>query len=361
VKTVNIDLGERSYEIRIAQGLLGDSNELLPWIAGSQAVIITDEVVAPLYLDKVSSSLSGKKVFEIILPDGENTKTLHMTERLFDELLKIPCDRNVTLLALGGGVIGDIVGFTAACYQRGVAFIQIPTTLLSQVDSSVGGKTAVNHPIGKNMIGAFYQPRRVISDIKTLSTLDTREFSSGMSEVIKYGLINDLAFFEWIEANIDAIMNKHVEALEYLVERSCLNKARIIELDEKEGGVRALLNLGHTFGHAIETGMGYGRWLHGEAIAIGIVMAADMSKKLGWLGGEEVERIKTLLSCAQLSVEPFSGIDRDKIIDLMRRDKKVQDGNIKLILMRAIGQAEIVDNYCEAALHSTLEHYTSSS
>ena len=357
MKTVDIDLGDRSYEIRISRDLLGSSEELLPWVSGKQVVVISNDVVAPLYLSRVRAALPGKDVFEIILEDGEETKTLKTAEYIFDRLLDIPCDRKVTLIALGGGVIGDMAGFVAACYQRGVAFIQIPTTLLSQVDSSVGGKTAVNHPRGKNMIGAFYQPRRVIADTTTLATLDNRQFSSGVAEVIKYGLINDAEFFVWLENNIDSVMSKSPEALAYVIERSCVNKARIVEQDEKEGGIRALLNLGHTFGHALEAGFGYGHWLHGEAVAMGMMMAAHMSCRLGWLDEEARTRIESLLIAAGLPSTPFTGLAKGDVLALMKRDKKVEDGNLKLILLRGIGEAVISADYSQSFLEETVDFY----
>ncbi|NKB78178.1 MAG: 3-dehydroquinate synthase [Gammaproteobacteria bacterium] len=357
MKTVNIDLGDRSYQIRIADGLMHQSSELLPWVSGRQVVIITNEIVAPLYLQQVKESLQGKQIFEIILPDGEHIKTLQTAESIFDRLLGIPCDRKATLIALGGGVIGDMVGFAAACYQRGVAFIQIPTTLLAQVDSSVGGKTAVNHPRGKNMIGAFYQPVRVIADTRSLLTLDDRQFASGVAEVIKYGLINDIEFFEWLEKNIDRVMNKERDALGYIIECSCLNKARIVEQDERESGVRALLNLGHTFGHAIEAGFGYGKWLHGEAVAMGMVIAAQMSYQLGWLSETALLRTKSLIKKATLPTEPFAGLTKANMLDLMKLDKKVEDGNLKLILLEDIGKAVISSEYDHSVLHSTVDFF----
>ncbi len=254
-------------------------------------------------------------------------------------------------------MIGDMVGFAAACYQRGVAFIQIPTTLLSQVDSSVGGKTAVNHPRGKNMIGAFYQPVRVIADTSSLQTLDDRQFASGVAEVIKYGLINDPEFFQWLEQDIELVIKKQPEALAYIIERSCINKARIVEQDEHESGIRALLNLGHTFGHAIEAGFGYGKWLHGEAVAIGMVMAAQMSRQLGWLSEASLARTKSLIKRASLPVEPFAGLTKEKMLELMKLDKKVEDGNLKLILLEDIGKAVVSSDYKEEVLDSVIDQF----
>ena len=359
MKTIEIDLGERSYDIRIDHGLIGQTEELLPWVKGDQAVIVTNEVIANWYLDPVKAALSGKKIETIILPDGEQTKTLETTWEIFDRLLAVPCDRKTTLIALGGGVVGDMTGFVAACYQRGVPFIQIPTTLLSQVDSSVGGKTAVNHPRGKNMIGAFYQPLRVIADTRTLETLSDEEFASGMAEVIKYGVINDPDFFYWLEENMADILKKSPEALAFMIERSCINKAAIVEQDEKEGGIRALLNLGHTFGHAIESGFGYGKWLHGQAVAMGMVMAAHMSCQLGWIDESAVQRIKALLDSASLPTEPFSGLDPQQMFDLMHLDKKVENGALKLILLKGIGEAVVTTDYSKNQLRECVDFFAS--
>ena len=359
MKTIEIDLGERSYDIRIAHGLIGKTEELLPWVKGDHAVIVTNEVIANWYLEPVRAALSGKKVETIILPDGEQTKTLETTWEIFDRLLAVPCDRKTTLIALGGGVVGDMTGFVAACYQRGVPFIQIPTTLLSQVDSSVGGKTAVNHPRGKNMIGAFYQPLRVIADTGTLETLGDEEFASGMAEVIKYGVINDPDFFDWLEENMADILKKSPDALAFMIERSCINKAAIVEQDEKEGGIRALLNLGHTFGHAIESGFGYGKWLHGQAVAMGMVMAAHMSWQLGWIDQSVVQRIKTLLNSANLPTEPFSGLDPQQMFDLMHLDKKVENCALKLVLLRGIGEAVVTTDYSKNQLRECVDFFAS--
>ena len=359
MKTVDIDLGARAYQVRIGRGLL-TADEIVPWVEGRQACIVTDEVVAPLYLERLRRALAGKQVVEKILPDGEAGKTLDGAERVFETLLSAPCDREVTIIALGGGVVGDIAGFVAACYQRGVPFIQVPTTLLAQVDSSVGGKTGVNHPLGKNMIGAFHQPRRVLADTATLDTLDQRQFAAGMAEVIKYGIINDPDFFVWLEDNIRAVMrhDRDPEAVTHIIERSCINKAKIVARDEREGGVRALLNLGHTFAHAIETGTGYGKWLHGEAVATGIAMAAQMSREMGRLSAEECERIKRLLAAAGLPVWPFTGLSAAKMLELMKVDKKVRDGNLRLVLPRGIGKTEIVSDYPAEILAETVAHFT---
>lgn len=291
MKTLNVDLGDRSYPIFIGQGLLDDSQLVAPYVRAKQVVIVTNETIAPLYLDKVKVLFSPYDIKTVILKDGEEYKNLAGLMPIIDTMMAHNIDRLVTLVALGGGVIGDITGFVAAIYRRGVNFIQIPTTLLAQVDSSVGGKTGVNHPLGKNMIGAFFQPQCVIADTNTLNTLEQRQLSSGLAEVIKYALIDDINFLKWLEDNMDDLLNLNPSALTYAIEKSCADKARIVAMDEKESGVRALLNLGHTFGHAIETSMGYGNCLHGEAIAIGMVMAADLSKRHGWVDDNAVTRI----------------------------------------------------------------------
>jgi 3-dehydroquinate synthase len=291
----------------------------------------------------------------VILPDGEQYKTLAVLDEVFTALLRHRFDRNCTIVALGGGVVGDMAGFAAACYQRGVHFIQIPTTLLAQVDSSVGGKTGVNHPLGKNMIGAFYQPRCVLADTDTIATLPDRELSAGLAEVIKYGLIRDLPFLEWLEAHLEALLAREAGALSEAIERSCRNKAEIVAADEREAGERALLNLGHTFGHAIETGAGYGVWLHGEAVAAGMALAADLSARLGWLSGEQVGRILALLERAHLPLAPPPDLTADDFLRLMAVDKKVQDGRLRLILLRGLGQGIIADDVDPIRLRETLE------
>ncbi len=343
--TLNVDLGERSYPIYIGPRLLGQKQLLTQHIPGNSALVVTNETVAPLYLEKVTANLDGYKTKTLVLPDGEEYKNLDTLNTIYDCLLSNRFDRNSTLIALGGGVIGDITGFAAASYQRGIHLIQIPTTLLSQVDSSVGGKTAVNHPLGKNMIGAFYQPRAVIADIDTLHTLDDRQLSSGIAEVIKYGLIRDPEFLQWLETNIDKLVNRNTIALAYAIDRSCKNKAKVVAADEKETGQRALLNLGHTFGHAIETGMGYGKWLHGEAVASGMIIAARLSQKLGWIKQVDVERVIDLIERANLPVTAPSKMTPEQFIDLMSVDKKVSDGVLKLVLYKALGQAVITSDY----------------
>ena len=346
MKTLQVALADRSYPIYIGGDLLSHHPKLLTqYILGKEVLVVTNETIAPLYLEKVLQELTDYQCESVILPDGEEFKNLTVLNQIFDKTLSSQLSRNVTMIALGGGVIGDMTGFAAACYQRGVPFIQIPTTLLSQVDSSVGGKTAVNHALGKNMIGAFYQPKCVIADTSTLNTLDDRQLSSGLAEVIKYGLINDAKFFVWLEQNMDALRARDQQALAEAIERSCQDKADIVAQDELEHGMRALLNLGHTFGHAIETGMGYGTVLHGEGVAIGMVMAAQLSFAMEWIAEKDVERIKQLLLAAGLPISPPKELSSEQFMNLMSVDKKVQDGKIRLILLKAIGQAIISDDY----------------
>lgn len=346
---VPVDLPQDPYEIYIGTGLLQQADLIVEKLAQPKVAIVSNTTVAPLYLAGLKSSLLAREIdaVEICLPDGEQYKDWQTLNRIFDALLQARCERKTTLLALGGGVIGDMTGFAAATFQRGMPFIQIPTTLLAQVDSSVGGKTAINHPLGKNMIGAFYQPRRVIADVATLSTLPQRELSAGLAEVIKYGLIDDLPFFEWLEANIDAVLSRDVAALSYVIEVSCRNKARIVVADEREEGQRALLNLGHTFGHAIEAGLGYGVWLHGEAVAAGMVLAAKASAMLGHLNDEDVSRIERLIAKAGLPViAPALGIEN--WLSLMAQDKKVANGRIRFVLPSSLGQSGL--GYLDEAL-----------
>jgi 3-dehydroquinate synthase len=356
MKTLHVELGDRRYPIHIGPGLLGQPELLRPHIAGRQALVVSNTTVAPLYLEPVRVALGGLRQEVVILPDGERYKTLDTLNEVFTALLNHRFDRHCTMIALGGGVIGDMAGFAAACYQRGVPFIQIPTTLLAQVDSSVGGKTAVNHPLGKNMIGAFYQPLCVLADTDTLATLPDRELSAGLAEVIKYGLIRDLPFLEWLEANLEALLARDAAALSEAIERSCRNKAEIVAADERETGERALLNLGHTFGHAIETGVGYGEWLHGEAVATGMVMAADLSARLGWLSQEQVKRVRTLLNRAHLPLAPPPELTPGDFLRLMAVDKKVKDGRLRLILLRELGQGIIAEQVDPRFLQETLEH-----
>lgn len=355
MKTLNLDLGDRSYPIHIAPDLLGQSELIRQYIRGGSAFVVTNTTVGPLYLDKIEQALDGLKFDSIQLPDGEEYKNLDSMNLVYTRLLEGRFDRNTTLIALGGGVVGDIAGFAAASYQRGVPFIQIPTTLLSQVDSSVGGKTGVNHPLGKNMIGAFYQPQAVIIDINSLNTLPDRELSAGISEIIKYGILGDAEFFDWLEDNVEALMARDPDALSYAIARSCQDKADIVAADEKEQGKRALLNLGHTFGHAIETGLGYGEWLHGEAVACGMVMAARLSAEMGWITGSDVDRIRALISRASLPVDPPPTMSSEQFRELMAIDKKVLDGKLRLVLVKALGTSIVTDEFDNDALRKILE------
>jgi 3-dehydroquinate synthase len=344
--SLNVELGDRSYPIAIGRGLLDDTALLNRHIgsAGSKVAIVTNTTVAPLYLDKIAGPLraAGREVVPIILRDGEEYKNWESLNEVFDALLANKCDRKTTLVALGGGVIGDMTGFAAATYMRGVPFVQIPTTLLAQVDSSVGGKTGINHPLGKNMIGAFYQPRAVIADTATLDTLPARELSAGLAEVIKHGAILDAGFFDWIEANIAKLVARDHAALAHAIARSCEIKADVVARDEREGGLRAVLNFGHTFGHAIEAGMGYGTWLHGEAVGCGMVMAADLSRRLGLIDAAAVERVRKLVEAAGLPVvAPDLGVER--WIELMEVDKKNEGGAIKFILLKPLGSPSITN------------------
>ncbi len=353
--TLTVDLGDRSYPIFIGSDLIADGALYRPYIHGAQVMIVSNDTVAPLYLQRVEAALSGYRLASVVLPDGEQYKTLGVLDRIYTALLEHRFDRRCTLIALGGGVVGDMTGYAAASYQRGVNFIQVPTTLLSQVDSSVGGKTGVNHPLGKNMIGAFHQPQCVLIDIATLNTLPDRELSAGLAEVIKYGLINDREFFVWLENNMSALMARDPEALAYAVERSCADKAAVVAADERESGQRALLNLGHTFAHAIETGMGYGSWLHGEAVGAGMCMAAAMSARLGWLDQAQVRRVDALVAAAGLPVMPPDEISPDRFMQLMSVDKKVMDGQLRLVLMQDIGKAVISGDFDRDALKQTLD------
>lgn len=354
-RTLKVDLGDRAYPIFIGPDLLGAADCYRPHLVGSQVMVVTNETIAPLYLSSVERALNGYRVERVILPDGEQFKTLEVLNRIYTALLEARFDRRCTLVALGGGVVGDMTGYAAASYQRGVNFIQVPTTLLSQVDSSVGGKTGVNHPLGKNMIGAFHQPQCVIADTGSLSTLPDRELSAGLAEVIKYGLINDPDFFAWLEQNMPALVARSPAALAYAIERSCADKATIVAADEREAGQRALLNLGHTFGHAIETGMGYGNWLHGEAVGTGMCMAARMSTQLGWLDAPSYSRIERLIEAAGLPIRPPDSVSTDQFLQLMAVDKKVLDGQLRLVLLRGIGQAVISAEFDPAILRQALD------
>ncbi len=355
MKTIHLDLGERGYPVFIGENLLDRRDLVAPCIRGHQVLVVSNETVAPLYLDPVLQAFDGYQCGTLVLPDGEQYKTLKTLNTIFDTLLELHFDRKCTLVALGGGVVGDITGFAAACYQRGVDFIQIPTTLLAQVDSSVGGKTGVNHPLGKNMIGAFHQPRCVVADIKVLDTLDDRQFSAGLAEVIKYGLIQDAEFFCWLEENMERLLARDTDALIHTVHRSCQDKADVVRADEKESGIRAILNMGHTFGHAIETGVGYGRWLHGEAVATGMLMAADLSHRLGWLSEKDIARIDNLIDKACLPTRAPADLQSDQFLELMAVDKKVSGGQIYLVLPRAIGESVVCADYDPEMLKQTLE------
>ncbi|MGI9246221.1 MAG: 3-dehydroquinate synthase [Steroidobacteraceae bacterium] len=351
--TLRIDLGDRSYPILVGAGLLGDGDLLARQVQARDVLVVTNETVGPLYLPAITSGLRGKRLHAVALPDGERYKTLEVLGRVFDALVGARLNRDACIVALGGGVVGDMAGFAAACYQRGIDFVQVPTTLLAQVDSSVGGKTGVNHPGGKNLIGAFHQPRAVVADLDTLRTLPARELRAGLAEVIKYGLIDDPAFLDWIEANLAALLALDPTALAHAVRRSCEVKAAIVAADEREHGRRALLNLGHTFGHAIENAAGYGEWLHGEAVAVGMLLAADLSQRLGWLSAAEVDRVRDLLLGAGLpATAPRIGAAR--ALELMGMDKKVLQGRIRLVLLRRLGAGIVTGDYPADALQATL-------
>ena len=360
VQTIQVDLEGRGYPIHIGSGLLQRADLITRSLAQPRVAVVTNATIESLYYASLARSLeaSDVEVIKIVLPEGEAYKTWETLNQVFDALLANRCERKTTLIALGGGVIGDITGFAAASYQRGVPFIQIPTTLLAQVDSSVGGKTGINHPRGKNMIGAFYQPRLVLADTDTLMSLPERELKAGLAEVIKYGLIWDAAFFAWLEQNLDALLRRDALALTQAIRRSCEIKAEVVRQDEREMGIRAILNLGHTFGHAIEAGLGFGTWLHGEAVATGMVMAADLSCRLGRIGANDLQRVRALIEKAGLPVDaPNLGTDR--YLALMSLDKKVADGRIRLILLDEIGRAAIAENTPPEALRATLEQTVS--
>jgi 3-dehydroquinate synthase len=340
METLGVALGNRSYPIHIGAGLVDRPELYRPYLGGGSVAIVTNEVLAPLYLPRVKEAVKGTRVIEIVLGDGEQTKSWQVLESVFDALLAARCGRDTLLVALGGGVVGDLAGFAAAVYQRGIPFLQVPTTLLAQVDSSVGGKTAINHARGKNMIGAFHQPLAVISDVATLDTLADRELRAGLAEVIKHALALDLPFVEWLESNLPGLLRRDRETLIYAIKRCCELKAGIVAADEREAGVRALLNFGHTFGHAIEAGAGYGAWLHGEAIAAGMVMAAQLSKNLGLIGAPEVARVSSLLGRAGL---PTRGpaLAPERLMELMAGDKKAARGNLRFVLLEALGRAAL--------------------
>lgn len=355
MQTLTVDLGDRSYPIHIGPGLLDRAELVAPHLAQKRAMVVTNTTVAPLYLARLTAALEGAgvAVANVVLPDGEAYKNWETLNLVFDALLAGRAERKTTLIALGGGVIGDMTGFAAACYQRGVPFVQIPTTLLSQVDSSVGGKTGINHPLGKNMIGAFYQPKVVLADTDTLKTLPARELSAGLAEVIKYGLIRDAAFLAWLEANMTKLRALDPAAISHAIHRSCAIKAQVVAEDEREGGLRAILNLGHTFGHAIESGMGYGTWLHGEAVAAGMVLAAMASQRLGWLDAADVARTRAIVRAAGLP-DAAPELPFETWLEYMGHDKKVEGGRLRFVLLKKLGEAVITGDVSEAVLREIL-------
>lgn len=360
METLTVDLGDRSYPIDIGSDLINDTSRYTRHLNTGQVLIVTNETVAPLYLEQLKTAIPDRESDSIILPDGEEHKTLKTVSLIYDALLQGGYGRDCTLIALGGGVIGDMCGFVAATYQRGVDFIQVPTTLLAQVDSSVGGKTGVNHSLGKNMIGAFHQPQAVIADTNTLKTLPKRELLAGIAEVIKYGLLGDMEFLIWLEGNISALVELDDNALSYAIYRSCENKVSIVAEDEREAGKRALLNLGHTFGHAIEATLGFGEWLHGEAVAAGMAMAADMSCRMGWISETDRDRAITLIAKTGLPTTLPSGITPEQLLASMGHDKKVLAGKLRLVLLKSLGHAIVTADFDPHALHATLEAYCQS-
>ncbi|MGH8371236.1 MAG: 3-dehydroquinate synthase [Gammaproteobacteria bacterium] len=354
MKSLTVNLGPRSYPIHIGTRLLDQRDVFEPYCKRGAVCIVTDDKVAPLYLKRLQNALADLKPHSITLPNGEQNKHWPTLDRILTFLLKNELGRDCTLIALGGGVVGDLTGFAAACYQRGIPYLQVPTTLLAQVDSSVGGKTAINHRYGKNMIGAFHQPRAVIADTGALASLDARNFSAGLAEIIKYGIMADADLFLWLETNVQALLARDNEALNHVVYRSCELKSEVVAADEHETGQRELLNLGHTFGHAIEVGMGYGEWLHGEAVAVGMMMAAAVSSRLGWLSAAEYRRIGRLLERAGLPVKAPDSLSPADFMRHMQRDKKVRDGQLRLVLPRGIGKAVVSADFAPAALADTL-------
>ena len=356
-KILNVELADKSYPIYIGSNLLSSKSLLSDHIQGKQVMIVTNTTIAPLYLEKLKDALSDFNVESVVLPDGEEFKTLETLNKVFDALLKAKFDRSSTLVALGGGVVGDITGYAAASYQRGINFIQVPTSLLSQVDSSVGGKTGVNHELGKNMIGAFYQPKAVIIDVDTLDTLSDQEYSAGMAEVIKYGLLGNADFFSMLETNIESIMARNKDLIIEIIFNSCKDKASIVALDEFERGKRALLNLGHTFGHGIENAFGYGNYLHGEAVSIGMVMAAKLSMDEGHLSHEDAIRVESILSKANLPITIKKSIDSETLIEAMSLDKKSIDGKIRLVLLKALGNSYLTDSYSKENFNKVVNNF----
>lgn len=357
-RTLTVSLGDRSYPIHIGAGLLQHANALTPYLAGQQVMVVTNDTIAPLYLEALCATLPGHlDVRSVVLPDGEQHKTIEQVGRIWDALLEAGFNRRCTLIALGGGVIGDMVGYAASSYQRGVAFIQVPTTLLSQVDSSVGGKTGVNHPLGKNMIGAFWQPKAVLVDTDTLTTLPSRELSAGLAEVIKYGLIRDEAFLSWLEESMQALRSVEPDVIAEAIAKSCQIKADIVAEDETEQGVRALLNLGHTFGHAIEAHQGYGNWLHGEAVGAGMAMAATLSRQLGWIDEAALTRAQAVIQSAGLPLAAPANMSADDFLVRMRLDKKNIDEKLRLVLLKDLGDACVSDATPADTLSGLLQRY----
>ena len=349
MKTINVDLDDRSYPIIIGRALLNGGFDASEYVRGEDCLIVSNEIVAPLYLDRLKPNLGGVKISSIRLPDGESFKTVATMQMILDELVNVGANRDTTLIALGGGVVGDITGFAAACYMRGISFVQVPTTLLAQVDSSVGGKTGVNHEKGKNLIGAFHQPGLVLIDTDTLDTLPVREFRAGLAEVIKYGAICDATFFSWLESNMDALLDKNPDVLAHAIQRSCELKAEVVAEDEREAGRRATLNFGHTFGHAIEHCMGYGELLHGEAVAAGMVMAAELSG----IGSTDLTRLTALIAAAGLPTRPPE-ISSDRWLEAMGLDKKVQKKQLRFVLLRSLGDAGITAEYDQTRLRALI-------
>ncbi|SMF51549.1 3-dehydroquinate synthase [Alteromonadaceae bacterium Bs31] len=357
MRTLNLDLGDRSYPIFIGHNLLANKALFEPYLRSSQVMLVSNTTVEPLYAAQLEQTLSGYSCDKVVLPDGEKFKNLETLNLIFDRLLSQRHNRKTTIVALGGGVVGDMAGFAAASYQRGINFIQVPTTLLSQVDSSVGGKTGVNHALGKNMIGAFYQPQSVVIDTNVLATLPDRELAAGLAEVIKYGLIADATFFQWLEENIDKLIARDSDLLAYAIEVSCKTKATVVAQDEKESGIRAILNLGHTFGHAIEAYQNYNGWVHGEAVAVGMLMACDLSQRLGWIDISLVQRAQRLIERAKLPMIPPSTMTPKDFMAYMAVDKKVLDGSLRLVLLKACGKALVTSEFDSSKLSETLEKY----
>ena len=353
---VDVDIPGKRYPIHLGRSLIANSALYPPGAQQGRVFVITNETVAPLYLERVKAAL-GENIAVHVMPDGERFKSMDQLNAVLDQMLKLKLGRDTTIIALGGGVVGDLAGFAAAVYQRGIPLVQIPTTLLSQVDSSVGGKTAVNHPMGKNMIGAFHQPDCVITDLDTLDTLPEREFKAGIAEVIKYGLLGDIEFFNWLEQNMAALLARDGSALSHAIATSCQHKARVVAADEKEQGQRALLNLGHTFGHAIEAHLQYQGWLHGEAVATGMCMAADLSQRHGWLSQADCERVNTLIAGAGLPTAVPTDLSAERMRELMQGDKKTTAGRVRLVLYNSLGNAILSSDYDDGLLMDTLHHY----